>query len=1251
MSNSNAGLSTAELYDKYDIVKMELDITANELKTKIEKTKLSVSDYVSRLKAQGMSKEEVQQVLITDLKTKGPLFSELRSTFSSPFSASTSRISSTIANYEAAGGDPALKMVWIASFKNTCSSCVPRHGVVKTYGEWATIGLPGNFGSYCNGYCQCRLFPKEYPGVDEMKKPNNRKQWAELMSGKKVSDPAKLPGALVKAEELLIKRQKKIAENIAKAEKKAAEMAAAKKKLDAEIAESKKAFALQKSIQAKAENPLATLEFEGNTQKANPAVLIPGNKNVLGGGNVEIKTFKKFRKKIKGEPEFVLPAHLEGKKELASGVIVKEADGRIWMVEPSGNFGGRGITFPKGRLENGLSPAQNAAKEVYEETGLKIEVNGFVGDYERSTTYTRYYFGKRVGGDPAFAHWETGKVKLLTPDEARIHLQGKVDHEILDDFLNGGQKQELGDRLKSIPGTQKGSNPGGLYLDEKTGQKYYAKFYQNADQARSEYAANEIARSIGLGAPESELIEMVGPSGRKEFSIVTKWEEGLQKLNLKGPNTLDEFGEQIAKHHLNAALVENWDVVGLEYDNLLLMPDGKIIVVDSGGSFRFRAQGLNKPYLASPDAFDSLLDPGKNYQAHSVLNPVFEKYTKANSEKLAAWLKEIDEDRISEIFQKSGMQDWRELKSNFLSRKNELIKRLEAFKKIESKKSFVKLVDISPETAKAIKKARLNGMTLNIDKKDVEDVSVLFWEEIGKDGNPVLKARLRVSTEAGQRIDEMLREELGEFSGVRNEGRKITGFLDEDVFWNDIEKAAKTIGYHAKDGAYNEASVKKMVDHISAIMAMSKSGNMQLQNMGKYYSKVVADLLEAKAAQKVPSRVWKRFKLSEAEIEAIKAENVRPIMKRSVMVEPVTIEGKVHDKGVARVTAGDVTPDFLEGKRTYSFDIDGGKVKYHPWFYDSELQYTLRGQIDIAIEGGSTPANIKKVLKGLEDLGIDSNFADDLYIESLYLHKQVVLMGEHTKAWYLKIQNSAHQLDEKIEMIKSHFEKKLKIQVRDNPAYQPFGNKNSFGEGRTVWKRFDLSDEKIAEEMKGYFVIHDKQGRLTMPELIENILNSGGECSCTNERLRRGVNAAGTMSPGPDFRSGGGNYWFTRIYHENSAHDGYPDRFVWRPNVLRRLDSMSRRTDTYGEMNHINPGRSASELRRFSKPDEWKDKCAPISNNETLFKNGLDMFEDLEVIYVRRAEREKILESFRNHGYSEWPDGRKLEDVIRESSW
>jgi hypothetical protein len=87
-----------------------------------------------------------------------------------------------------------------------------------------------------------------------------------------------------------------------------------------------------------------------------------------------------------GEPPFVCP---KGKAE-AAGVVVCEPDGRVWLVSPSNGYAGYQNTFPKGRIEKN-SPRQAAAiREALEESGLQVEITGFLVDSVRSLTYTRY---------------------------------------------------------------------------------------------------------------------------------------------------------------------------------------------------------------------------------------------------------------------------------------------------------------------------------------------------------------------------------------------------------------------------------------------------------------------------------------------------------------------------------------------------------------------------------------------------------------------------------------------------------------------------------------------------------------------------------------------------------------------------------------------------------------------------------------------------------------------------------------------
>ena len=108
------------------------------------------------------------------------------------------------------------------------------------------------------------------------------------------------------------------------------------------------------------------------------------------------------------EPPFDAP---QGFKK-AAGVVVREPDGRVWVVAPSNAFGGYPATFPKGGMD-GKSARATALVEAFEETGLQVRLTGFLVDALRSTSYTRYFLAERIGGTPAAMGWESQAVMLV----------------------------------------------------------------------------------------------------------------------------------------------------------------------------------------------------------------------------------------------------------------------------------------------------------------------------------------------------------------------------------------------------------------------------------------------------------------------------------------------------------------------------------------------------------------------------------------------------------------------------------------------------------------------------------------------------------------------------------------------------------------------------------------------------------------------------------------------------------------------
>lgn len=127
------------------------------------------------------------------------------------------------------------------------------------------------------------------------------------------------------------------------------------------------------------------------------------------------------------EPGFVLTT---GKKE-AAGAVVIEDDGRVWVVSPSNEFGGYANTFPKGRTKGVLSLRATALKEVFEEAGLMIELTGFLVDADRTTTRTRYYLARRIGGNPAEMCWESQAVHLVPSRQLESFVASESDAPVI----------------------------------------------------------------------------------------------------------------------------------------------------------------------------------------------------------------------------------------------------------------------------------------------------------------------------------------------------------------------------------------------------------------------------------------------------------------------------------------------------------------------------------------------------------------------------------------------------------------------------------------------------------------------------------------------------------------------------------------------------------------------------------------------------------------------------------------------------
>lgn len=128
------------------------------------------------------------------------------------------------------------------------------------------------------------------------------------------------------------------------------------------------------------------------------------------------------------------PLSVHGSRKPSAGCVTIEPDGRVWVVAPTNGFGGYPRTFPKGKTGT-MSPHATAIKETHEESGLQVELLGFLCDSIRTTSVARYYIARRLGGSPAAMGWESQAVLLVPSAQLTAVVTHPNDQPIVKKIL------------------------------------------------------------------------------------------------------------------------------------------------------------------------------------------------------------------------------------------------------------------------------------------------------------------------------------------------------------------------------------------------------------------------------------------------------------------------------------------------------------------------------------------------------------------------------------------------------------------------------------------------------------------------------------------------------------------------------------------------------------------------------------------------------------------------------------------------
>lgn len=178
------------------------------------------------------------------------------------------------------------------------------------------------------------------------------------------------------------------------------------------------------------------------------------------------------------------------------------------------------------------------------------------------------------------------------------------------------EEVEFPDELDRLVVVKKlgGSTGAELVKDPLTGKQYVRKAGASPEHVRREVQADEVYRSMGVRVPAARLYETnKGPVKLSNF-IEGKTLDQVMTGGKLDPRIASDIQDGFAAD----VLMGNRDVIGMNFDNILIDSRGRAWRIDNGASFDFRAQGAQKEYDDWPMEMWSMRDPKINRQTAAV---------------------------------------------------------------------------------------------------------------------------------------------------------------------------------------------------------------------------------------------------------------------------------------------------------------------------------------------------------------------------------------------------------------------------------------------------------------------------------------------------------------------------------------------------------------------------------------------------------------------------------------------------------
>ena len=378
----------------------------------------------------------------------------------------------------------------------------------------------------------------------------------------------------------------------------------------------------------------------------------------------------------------------------------------------------------------------------------------------------------------------------------------------------------------------------------------------------AEMAADAVYRAAGINVPEFRSVR----SASGKLYKIAEFIEGKDLGSWWKKASEDErkrMSSKLAEGMDVDAMLGNWNVIGMSGDNILVDKDGNPWRIDNGGSLSFRAQGEKK----TGDQWSQWTD---------------DFFTIASSPNNKAYTGDA---HPSALYRQAGKRDWDALLKELPENERETFK----------------------ERIKEVKEQALRA-------QDLADGGYT-----DKYADSVLKATNDLCKD-GYREAVPWKITYGDYGNCRPTRSGYSA--PQQVDYGDLAlAAAKTINYHAKDGAYNQAKINAFLGKKGELEAIYKATKDPGAN---YYLGVIKRMEDSIAQKGALAHI-------DASIEVRAQQTQKPAKQRSLTERAIDYIGqKDWNDYIAKWTgaqAGNSWNDFAIKRKVVEYHAMGMDVK------------------------------------------------------------------------------------------------------------------------------------------------------------------------------------------------------------------------------------------------------------------------------------------------------------------------------------